>query len=96
MPDYSKHRMQNWEWYAEYRSRMGIEAFDKYVNSVYNLLMKMKPGAYFVIERNVKPENIDLFIKICCMFIREQSLSDLKNDIYHNFNADYSKIVCTN
>jgi len=94
MPDYSNHRLQNWEWYTEYRSRSGREPLLQYINTVYKLLMNMKPGSYFNIEKNVRPENIDLFIKICCMFIQEQTVSSRKREHYHCFNKTYTEIRC--
>jgi hypothetical protein len=96
MPDYSKHRLANWEWCNEYRSRMGEEAYDKYVNRVYELLLSMKPGMFFSIEKNVNPENIDLFVKVCCMCIQEQLMSPVPQKIYHIFNADYTEVRCVN
>ena len=95
MPDYTKHIMQNWDWCNTYRSLLGKKAFDKYVNGVYELLLSMKPDSYYSIEKNVKPENIDLFIKICCMFIQEQFMSDRQRDFSHSFNADCTQIQCT-
>ena len=94
MPDYSEHKLQNWEWCNDYRSRMGKEAYEKYVSDVYAFLLKMKPESFFSIERNVKPENRDLFIKVCCMFIQEQFLSKQPRDFCHSFSPDYIEIRC--
>jgi len=90
MADYSKHRLQNWEWYYDYRSRMGKEAFEQYVNRVYTLLLSMKPGSFLSVDKNVTPENIDLFIKICCMYIQETYQSQRPTLGYHEFNTNYS------
>ena len=95
MTDYSQHRPPDWEWYHAYRSRMGAEAFGKYLNDVYRMLSGMKPGSFFSIEKNVRSENIDLFIKICCMFIDEQVRAG-PADVCHCFNPDYSIIKCQN
>ena len=94
MPDYSEHIMKNWEWCDRYRSLMGTAAYEKYVGSVYGLLMEMQPGSFFSIEKNVKPENRDLFIKTCCMFMKEQYLSDQSRDFCHSFNATCTEIRC--
>ena len=85
MPDYSRHRLLNWEWYHQYRSRMGVDNCDRYINSVYRMLSAMKPGSFFIIEKNVRPENIDLFIKVCCMYILESTGA-------YEFSNDYSII----
>ena len=92
MPDLSKHRMTGWEWYGEYRSRLGMEACLRYINSVYKLLAEMKPGGFFVIEKNVRAENIDLFIKTCCMFIQESRHSREKTPAIYEFNSGYTQI----
>jgi hypothetical protein len=93
-PDYSEHRMQNWEWCLEYRSRMGKEAYCQYVSKVYDFLLSMKPGTFLSIAKNVKEENRDLFIKTCCMFIQEQRMSSVPQEFYHIFNAGYTEIRC--
>ena len=94
MADYSQHIMRDWGWYNEYRARMGKEACDQYVSNVYKLLLSMQPGSFFSIEKNVNPENRDLFIKICCMFIQEQFMSEHPRDFHHSFNEDYTEIRC--
>ena len=73
---------------------MGKEAFDKYVNQVYEVLLSMKPGKFLSIDENVKSENIDLFIKICCMFISEQSVSAEPSGFCHIFNDEFTEIKC--
>jgi len=93
MPNYAKHRMSNWDWYQEYRSRMGDEAYCRYEASVFNLLDGMKSGNFFVIEKNVQPENIELFIKICCYYIIKQQYANVSKTI-HEFSDDYSSIKC--
>jgi len=80
MPDYSQHRLNNWEWYYTYRSQMGADNYDRYVSSVYQMLSAMKTGSFFKIEKNVRPENIDLFIKVCCMYILETKGYEFSND----------------
>jgi hypothetical protein len=94
MPDLSKHLMQNWEWCQAYRSQMGKEAYNQYVGNVYTLLLNMQPDTYFSIEKNVKPANIDLFVKVCCMFIQEQFMSDRPRNFCHSFSPDYTEIRC--
>ena len=92
MPDYRIHRMKDWAWCDTYRARLGREAYDRYVNAVYRLLTEMKPGSFFVVEKNVKPDNIDLFIKICCMFIQEHAVIQKKCPECYEFNEDYTII----
>jgi hypothetical protein len=73
---------------------MGKEAYEKYVNDIYKFLLAMQPGNFLSIEKNVKPENIDLFIKVCCMFIQEQQASSTPRKFYHTFSDDYAEIRC--
>jgi len=94
MPDYSEHIMKNWEWGEQYRSRLGKENYWKYVNDVLDMLSNMKPDSYFSIEKNVKPENRDLFIKVCCRFMQEQFMSDQPRDFCHSFNANCTEVQC--
>jgi hypothetical protein len=65
---------------------MGSEAFREYVNSVYEKLMAMKVGDRFSIDKNVRPENIELFVKIGCMFI-------LDGFYDYEFSNDYKYII---
>jgi len=87
--------MKNWDWCTEYRSLMGKEAYWKYVGSVYGLLLDMRLDSFFSIEKNVKPENRDLFIKVCCRFMQEQFMSGEPRNFCHSFNSECTEIRCT-
>ena len=93
MPDLSFHRMNDYSWIQEYISQRGQAAFDKFTNDVYRFLLKMKPGSFFNIEGNVKSENTDLFIKVCCMFINEKHQTQQNIDTEYIFSNDYTKII---
>ena len=82
MPNYSQHRMNNYDWLSEYKKKMGKEAFCKYVDGVYRFLIEMKQYTFFSIEKNVKTESRDLFIKICCMFIHEGNSEYVMSEQY--------------
>jgi hypothetical protein len=88
--------MKNWDWCKEYRQSLGAEAIEQYVNSVYRMILSMAPDTYFSIEKNVKPENTDLFIKVCCMFIQEESASCTDRERVHTFNAACTEFKCIN
>jgi hypothetical protein len=87
--------MTNYDWHEEYAKQRGREAYRKFINDVYQLLLKMQPGSFFQIEGNVKPENIDLFIKVCCLFIEEMRAAKkgCKIEDYYVFSDDYTKII---
>ena len=86
MPNYTVHLMRNWDWLYKYKQELGAEKISEYINRVYQLLTKMKPGSFFSIEKNVKAENRDLFIKVSCMFIDE--LYDSQSSLLYEFNSD--------
>lgn len=87
MESYSIYRLTDWDWVNAYKSRMGNEEFHYYVNSVYEMLLNMTPGDSVEIEKTVKTENTELFIKIVCMFITEQHEN-------YDFSNDYKIIRC--
>lgn len=91
--DLSKHRMNDYDWVDKYINERGRDEFYKYLNSVYGFLLEMKPGTFFRIEGNVKPENIDLFIKICCLLICERYDSKQEFETEYIFSNDYTKII---
>lgn len=93
MADFSTCRMTGDDWYGQYIGERGCEALDSYIHAVYSLLQKMKPGSFFDISKNVKPGNIDLFIKICCLFILEQRRARKEASSYYVFSEDYTKII---
>jgi hypothetical protein len=79
--------MNDYDWIDTYQQKMGKEAFRQYRNSVYEMLMGMRPGEYFTIDDHVKTENIDLFIKMVCLFIVE-------GNHQYDFTNDYKKVRC--
>jgi hypothetical protein len=88
MSDNRKYLLRDWNWVRQYRLLRGTEAFYGYVNEVYRFLDGMKPGTCFRLENNVRPENLDLFIKVCCMFIEEKPPEPALGGSYYEFNDD--------
>ena len=78
---------RDWSWYDAYKSTMGFDALSEYTNRVYRFLTDMPPDSFFRLEDSVKPENTDLFIKVCCRFISEHAYMPGRTDDYE-FNAD--------
>ena len=83
--DLSKHKMTDRTWIRDYTQEMGVEAFQDYECRVWDALEKLRDNFFYDIEKIVKEENRDLFIKICCKFI-------LTHPEYE-FSEDYTKIV---
>lgn len=59
----------------------------KYLNDVFRLLINILPGKSFVISNIVKAENIEIFIKCCCLFMSERPNHD------YEFSNDYKLII---
>lgn len=81
---YAMYRLVDWDWIQVYKQKMGDD-FRVYVNEVYKKLLSMKAGEVFSIADKVRVENIDLFVKIVCMFIQEGN-SDFV------FSDDFKKV----
>lgn len=90
MPDYSHHKLQNWEWCNEYRSLMGKEQYNDFFEKVYSCILQIPEGKQFDITKNVTEKSRDIFIKICCLFILEQRIS--VGD-YWTFGDNYSLFI---
>lgn len=84
--DYSKHRMNDYDWIAKYQSIMGKEEFFYFLNRVYKRMLQMKTGETYKIANKVQEANRDLFIKIVCLFILEGNQNYI-------FSEDYTKII---
>ena len=78
--DYSQYRLTNWDWTDQYKKSMGETEYFAYKDKVVSLLDTLQPGYFYDIENNVSTENIDLFMKICCMWILTNPNYDLSRD----------------
>lgn len=85
MDSYAVYRLTDWDWIGLYKEKMGADRFRNYVNGVYSELMKMEVGKTFSLDKEVKEENRELFVKIVCMFIQEGN-SD------YDFSPDYKTV----
>jgi len=78
-------------WIKEYIHKMGEKSFWGYKRQVYDLLQSLAIGEMVNVEKWVKPENIDIFIKIACCFISESKCCYQMNPehtiIKRNFDA---------
>lgn len=83
--DFTNHRLTGWEWRDVYRAQMGGKAYDSYFLLVWRALDRLLVNEYYDIAQQVKAENRDLFIKICCQYV-------LTHNAYE-FSNDYTKII---
>lgn len=83
--DFTNHRLTSWEWRDVYRLQLGDEAYNNYFFLVWKSLDQLRVNEYYDIARQVKEENRDLFIKICCQYV-------LTHNAYE-FSNDYTKII---
>ncbi|MDR2915591.1 MAG: hypothetical protein LBV74_12290 [Tannerella sp.] len=69
MESFVQYRLNDYSFIPEYEQRMGKDNFRKYRDDVFIRLTEIKVGESFSIEKYVKKENLNLFIKIVCYFI---------------------------
>lgn len=65
------HRLNAWSDFDIYLNVPDRSEFWKYVDHVYRELIKLRPLESIDVLKQVHPDSRDKFIKICCMFIRE-------------------------
>jgi len=56
-------------------AKMGAENYFPYREMVYSTLLKIKPGESFILRKQVKKENLELFIKISCLYMLETGMN---------------------
>lgn len=83
--NFSEHRLTNWSWQELYRIQLGESAYNEYFNSVWLALDRLEVNEFYDIAKQVRVENRDLFIKICCQYI-------LTHNGYE-FSNDYTQII---
>lgn len=80
-----------WSWGNEAIKRLGSEdTFYTIRNAMFKTLSDIPEGKYFDIEKSVKPENHEMFIKVTCEFMQYESFKNyrfnrLMNRVYHDF-----------
>lgn len=79
-----KYKIVNTLWIDEFLSRLGPEEFCKFEARVYNALDKLGINKYYDILVDVPPENQELFIKFCCLYIYRHP--------EYEFNEDFTQI----
>jgi len=85
----SHHRPENNDWIPQAKQQVGDAAFVAYGNRVYDLLLRIKAGTYFDINKQVQEENKSVFIKFCCLFLSENG-NPFRN---YEFSNDYTRMM---
>ena len=83
--NFSEHRLTDWTWQELYRAQLGEDTYNDYFNSVWMALDRLQENEYYDIAKQVKTENRDLFIKICCQYVMTHK--------EYEFSSDYTKII---
>ncbi|RGN53938.1 MULTISPECIES: hypothetical protein [unclassified Bacteroides] len=79
-----KYKIVGTLWIDEFLSRLGHEEFRNFEARVNNALDKLGINKYYDISTDVRPEDQELFIKFCCLYIYKHS--------EYEFNEDFTQI----
>jgi len=79
-----------WDWVERETKRLGDE--DKLLamrNAMFNAIYQIPPGSYIDIEKSVKPENREMFVKTACEFLtypekHNYRFNRLMNKLHHD------------
>lgn len=71
MTPLSQYRLNRYSEIQDLLTKAGNESFHEYRDSIYRTLNGLQPDQSFNLRNNVKPENLELFIKITCLYILE-------------------------
>lgn len=72
MDDLHKYRLNSYSDLLLWKNKLGKEKFVEYLNRIYKDLLYLKKGNYYPIEHTWTDIDIELRVKICCLFISEQ------------------------
>jgi len=76
------------EWIDRYAEKIGFQGIYDYKDKVDKALDSLKKGRYYNIAKDVPDDMQELFVKLCCMHIR-----DIDHDII--MSDDYSLVERT-
>ncbi len=84
--DLSRYRLTDLSQLDPFKEQMGEKQYYEYAFSVYRQLARLEPGNKFSITKYVKEKNMDLFVKIVCMY-----MIDFPGQVV--FNDDFTEIT---
>lgn len=71
----------DWSWYNRYSSLLGEEELKEYINKVYLRLDELQVGEFFYVEKKVKSENLELFIKVAGWYQKDHRAGKHNTDV---------------
>lgn len=84
--DLSRYRLKDISELDPFKEKMGEKSFFRYGIRIYERLNQITRDKPFDVKKNVKTENLELFIKIACLFMADYpGLA--------SFNNDFTKIT---
>jgi hypothetical protein len=85
--DLSKYRLNSIQEIDAIAEKIGEVKFYAYYDTVRIIIKNLQPGAFYDIVANVRPENIEVFIKCVCLYIRRTA-----GDCNFVLSDDYTKV----
>lgn len=83
MKDLSKYRMFDYNDIKQIINKIGKNRFNSNVEQIYADLIHLKNNCFYPIEKTWLNIDIELRVKICCLFISEQANGEYSmNDSY--------------
>ena len=74
------------DWIDEYIEKLGLEGYCDFENRVNKALDQLRPGKCYDIATDVKEEDQELFIKICCCYINQHPEYEMSDDYCRIYN----------
>lgn len=83
MKNLSIYRMYNYNDIEALISKVGKGKLSLYIQQIYTDLIHLKNGCFYPIEKTWLNIDIELRVKICCLFISEQANGEYSmNELY--------------
>lgn len=81
-----KYKLITMDWIDEYIKKLGLEGYCDFESRVNKALDQLRPGRYYNIIEDVKEEDQELFIKLCCMYIIQHPEYEMSEDYCRIYN----------
>lgn len=81
-----KYKLITMDWIDEYIEKLGLEGYCDFQKRVNNALDRLRPGKYYDIATDVKEEDQELFVKLCCGYINQHPEYEMSEDYCRIYN----------